>query len=510
VRVDDSAFGQLVAAESGRLARLGTLLTGDPVRGRALAEEALARALLGWNRMRGDEPISALRRSLFEVYGEWWHRGYRRYADGTSHQAAETGEPEGVPVSVPAGPAGPDGAEDSADADGGDGLSPALSAAPGVAPAHTTVAKAEPGDEALALLSHWGRAVALMDAEGRSEPEMVGLLGLSERTVARSRPVVPMRELASALATADEPVPVQRVAARAARIRRRRRLAACVAAALLAVPAVLALRSASTEQDQGLAERSCPTQLPGQVSNSIDGLAAQILPISPDKMYLCQFGPDGARISARPLDHGLAVDIAASINSARLTGDTEVCSREDVIPFVLRVVHGKQLVTLLASPAGCGRVTNGVRTVSAGRDLLTQVLAGQLSQDPESAVQACAGLPQSLHNEGGGLLDRMVGFTGQRVIVCPDGLPGASVGEINGDEARALALAIDQAPTRKSATGTGCPSARRLVIVITGGVQRVDIEIDAGGCGWASNGFRVVELTRAVQDRLREVAQLPK
>jgi hypothetical protein len=319
-----------------------------------------------------------------------------------------------------------------------------------------------------------------------------------------------MRELASALAAPDEPVPVQRVTARAVRIRRRRRVGGFVAAALLAVPALIALRSANTESDQGLAERYCPTQVPDQVVNSLDGLAERALPLSPDKMYLCQFGPDGARIAARPLDRRVAVEIAASVNSARLSGETEVCSHDDVTPFVLRVVHGDQVVTLLASPGGCGRVTNGVRTVSAGRDLLTQVLAGRVSQDPEPAVQACAGLPQSLRNEGGGLQERMVGFTGLRVIVCPNGLPGASVGEINGAEARSLSLAIDQAPTRRASTGTGCPSARRLVIVITGGVQRVDLDVDTGGCGWASNGVRVVELSRAIQDRIREVAQLPK
>src|SRR5882724_6230175 len=100
MQVDDTAFGELVAAESGRLARLGTLLTGDPARGRALAEEALARALLDWRHVREDEPVAALRRALFGVYGEWWRLRYRRYRPAAPEPAGaeppDTTEPAGA------------------------------------------------------------------------------------------------------------------------------------------------------------------------------------------------------------------------------------------------------------------------------------------------------------------------------------------------------------------------------------------------------------------------------
>jgi hypothetical protein len=571
VRVDDTAFGQLVAAESGRLARLGTLLTGDPARGHALAEEALARALLNWRKLREDEPVSALRRSLFEVYGEWWRRAYRRYAPPpdapasrtTATGAATTGEPatattseaadalSGTTGGATSGSTGTTGggtgelvgAGASTSANGPYGLAaraaaatqgtgsrgsvgsaaeptpaeptpagPAAEAAAGRAAAEVAAGRAAAevaaAEEPLAGLSHWGRAVALLDAEGRSSPELVGLLGLSERTVARSRPVVPILALATALAGADLPVPVERVTARALRIQRRRRVGAALVAVLLAIPAFLALRASTGVPDSVQADNSCPTFLPGQVSNTGEGLDRTIVPISPDRTYLCMFAPDGSRLVARQLDRRLGVDISASINASRQAGETDICSRESVTPFVLAVNDGERTVSLLATPDGCGRVTNGVRTVSAGRDLLTQILAGRVNQDPEPAIQSCNGLPADLHNEGPGLAQRLVGFTGERIVVCPQQAP-ATVGELSGTTARALALTLDQAPTSRPATAN-CPSDQHLIVVVTGGVSRIDLVMDANpACGWATNGVRVVELDPETRDVLRKLARLP-
>lgn len=586
MRVDDSAFGQLVAAESGRLARLGTLLTGDPARGRALAEEALARALLDWRHVREDEPVSALRRALFAVYGEWWRIRYRRYRvpaleDSTEDDADETGDDtaedgdagtadaagasDGDSAGGPESPAGEyalvgagvgDAPSTSANGPYAKAMAAAGTAASGSSGAGSESAAAAGGrsagdagsaagnggsaaaaggltgdagrlwgrrtwrdrddtgavvDEPLAGLSHWARAVALLDAEGRSEPEMVGLTGLSERAVARSRPEVPMLELVGALDAADLPLSVERVVRRAAQIRRRRWIGALVALALLAVPGVFALRAATGEPVQIQADRTCPNILPTQVGNSGEDLTQQMVPVQSPKMYLCLFGQDGNRTVARLLDRGFAIDIAAAFNASRKAGETEVCSRETASPFVLRVVDGDRTITLLANPTGCGRVTNGFRTVSAGRDLLTQILSGQVNRNPEPALHSCSDLPLTLQNNGQGLSRRLLGFTGNRIVVCPQGDSGqGSVGELNGVRARDLALAIDEAPTATH-LAKGCPSGEHLVVVVTGETERVDLMVDAkSGCGWASNGIRVVELDRATLDAIRAAARLPR
>jgi hypothetical protein len=456
VRVDDSSFGQIVAAESGRLATLATLLTGDRDRGRELTEVALARAMLGWRRLHEEEPGGALRRVLFDVYSEWWHRGYRRYP------APGNGRQQGATDPVVAGLAG---------------------------------------------MTPRQRAVALMDAEGRSEPEMVELLGLPERAVARSRPVVPLPELTTALSTVDSLVPVRAVAARAVRIRRRRRITAWVVALLLVGLAVPVLRALGSGADPAEAARQCPTRLPARVSNGGADLDSQIVPFSPSKTYLCRFSSDGARSDARLIKSDAAVQFVAWFNSGRQSSDTEVCSREVATPFVLRVIGRDRTVTLLAMPTGCGRVTNGTRTVSAGRDLLAQVLTGRSGQGAEPALLSCAGLDPTVRNGGAGLDRRLVGFTGQRIVVCPQGV-AAAVGELAGQDALALASALDTAPTRTS-TRTGCPSSKRLLIVVSGVVERVDIAMDAAGCGWASNGTRTVELDLSTQNALRAIAQLP-
>jgi DNA-directed RNA polymerase specialized sigma24 family protein len=460
VQVDDSSFGQIVAAESGRLATLARLLTGDRDRGRDLTEVALARAMLGWRRLHEEEPGGALRRMLFDVYSEWWHRGYRRYT---------------VPE--------PDNGQQAGGTD-------------------------NPVSAELAGMTPRQRAVALMDAEGRSEPEMVELLGLSDRAVARSRPVVPMPELATALSTVDARVPVQAVAARAARIRRRRRITAWVTAAVLVGLAVPVLRALGSGPDPAEAARQCPTRLPTQVSNDGGDLEGQIVPFSPSRTYLCLFSSDGARSDARLVNPQAALQFVAALNSSRLASGSEVCSQEAATPFVLRVVTGGDHgVTLLAAPSGCGRVTNGRRTVSAGRDLMAQVLGGRSGPGREPALLSCAGLDSMVSNGGPGLGQRLVGFTGERIVVCPEGV-AAAVGEVVGEDARVLASEMDDAPARRP-TGTGCPSSKRFVIVVTGVVERVNIAMDAGGCRWATNGSRVVQLDLSTQNALRALAQLP-
>jgi DNA-directed RNA polymerase specialized sigma24 family protein len=455
--VEDSTFAQVVVAESGQLARLATLLTGDRQRGRELAEVALARAMLHWRRLYEEEPGGALRRMLFEVHGEWWRRRYRRYE--------------------PPDPADP----------------------------------ADPAAARLAAMTPRERAVALLDADGRSEAEIVGLLGLPVRAVARSRPAVPMPELTAALSVAEPPVPLAEVAAQAARLRRRRRITAVVVTVLLVAAAISTLRALASNPDPAEVARACPARLPAAISNGGpnggSGLDVFMVPFSPTRLYLCRFAPDGSGSDARQLGSRAGVLFVAALNAARPAGDAEVCSREEVTPFVLRVFGQNQEVTLLADPGGCGRVSNGIRTVSAGRDLLAQVLSGRPSPDPEPALQSCTGLGEDVRNDGGALEERLVGFTGERVVVCPHGVP-ATVGELAGQDAQELSMALDNAPVLAKVSA-GCPSSKRLIVVVSGQNERVDISMDADGCGWASNGRRVVRLDRKTEDTLRELAQLP-
>jgi hypothetical protein len=92
-------------------------------------------------------------------------------------------------------------------------------------------------------------------------------------------------------------------------------------------------------------------------------------------------------------------------------------------------------------------------------------------------------------------------------VVCPHGVQ-AAVGELAGQDAQELSLTLDGAP-EPARPRANCPSAQRLVVVVSGQNQRVDITMDASGCGWASNGRRVVQLDRSTEDVLRALAQLP-
>ena len=245
----------------------------------------------------------------------------------------------------------------------------------------------------------------------------------------------------------------------------------------------------------------------GRCPTGYDARTSVRRPFTPSRTYLCRYAADGSRSDARQVGSAAAVQFVAALNASRPASDTEVCGRESLTPFVLRLIGGDRALSVLAAPTGCGRVTNGVRTVSAGRDLLAQMLAGRADEGPEPALLSCAGLSATVHNDGAGLDQRLIGFTGQRIVVCPQGV-SATVGELAGEDARMLADALDSAPVRKAGTA-GCPSAQRLMVVVTGLVERVDIATDAGSCGWATNGSRVVELDRDTRNALRALAQLP-
>lgn len=442
-------FRELVAAESARLARLCGLLTGSRERGRELAEVALARALLRWNRLRAEEPGGALRRCVFEVYGQWWRHRLRRY------------------------PAAPESA----------------------------------AGRLLAAVPPRQRAIALLAAEGRSQTETAQLLGLADRAVARGWPDPAQPELAAVLSTVDDPIPMDRVVARAGRLRRQRWAGAGVGTALIlavAAPVTSTLRY-GPRLDQ--ASRLCPTQLPATVGGSAADLAGTLIPITPTQMVVCRYSSDGQRSEARAVDSATAAIWVSALNAAPAVTDQEVCSREPAEPYLILLSGAGRTVMVWAEPSGCGQVTNGVRIATAGRDLLWQISANQPRSGPEPAVLACAGTGGMPVNDGAGLTGRLVGFPASRIVVCPDGAD-ASVAALTGTAARSLAARLDAAPVL-SGVPSGCPSPRRLTVVLTGGVQRIDLSVDTAPCGWATNGRRVVRLDPVSRQALLRLAHLP-
>jgi DNA-directed RNA polymerase specialized sigma24 family protein len=487
-----SGFREVAAAESPRLARLGGLLTGSRERGRELAEFALARALLQWGRLREEEPGGALRRLLFEVYGQWWRRRLRRYPPPGSGPEESCPEKSGPEKSGPE----KSGPEKSGPEKSG--------------PEKSGPEKSGP-ERWLAGVSPRRRAVALLTAEGRSQTETARLLGLSERAVARSRPDPPQPELATALSAADEPVPMDRVVARATGLRRRRRVTAGVVSVLALaalVPVAVRLRLGPGPDQAGAL---CPSQLPATVGSADGGragdLAGTLVPFTPARVAVCRYGPDGQQAGARAVDPVAAAVWVGALNAAPAVTGREVCSREPAEPFLVRLSGAGRTVTVRAEPRGCGQVTNGVRVAAAGRDLLWQIATGQTRPGPEPAALACAGAGGAPGNDGAGLTGRLVGFAASRVVVCP-GSAGGSAAALDGPAARSLAARLDLAPALTGST-SGCPSPRRLAVVLTGGVQRVDLSVDTSGCGWANNGRRVARLDQASRRALLRLARVP-
>jgi RNA polymerase sigma-70 factor (sigma-E family) len=88
-------FDEFVRACSFRLFRVAVLLTGDRARAEDLVAESLARVYLAWPRVRSGDGYGYARRTLMNLYTDWW-RGLRRrpetltdklpeVADGTDH-----------------------------------------------------------------------------------------------------------------------------------------------------------------------------------------------------------------------------------------------------------------------------------------------------------------------------------------------------------------------------------------------------------------------------------------
>jgi RNA polymerase sigma-70 factor (sigma-E family) len=63
----DEEFGDFFVAESDRLRRLATFLTGDAERGAELAQEAMVRTYRHWTRIRNEDPAPYARRILVNL-----------------------------------------------------------------------------------------------------------------------------------------------------------------------------------------------------------------------------------------------------------------------------------------------------------------------------------------------------------------------------------------------------------------------------------------------------------
>jgi RNA polymerase sigma-70 factor (sigma-E family) len=85
----DADFTAFVAANGARLLRLAELLTGDPHRAADLAQGALEKAYLRWNRIEHDDPIAYVRRIVLNSHRDWWRlRRGRETATGTVPEVA--------------------------------------------------------------------------------------------------------------------------------------------------------------------------------------------------------------------------------------------------------------------------------------------------------------------------------------------------------------------------------------------------------------------------------------
>lgn len=74
---DDDGFAPFMAAALPGLLRFGYVLTGDPLRGEELAQEALVRTCARWRRIHHDEPHAYVRRVMVNTWTSWWRRSWR-------------------------------------------------------------------------------------------------------------------------------------------------------------------------------------------------------------------------------------------------------------------------------------------------------------------------------------------------------------------------------------------------------------------------------------------------
>jgi RNA polymerase sigma-70 factor (sigma-E family) len=81
---DPDGFEPFMAAALPGLLRFGHVLTGNPHEAEELAQEALMRTCARWRRIRHDEPVAYVRRTMVNAWISRWRRRWRetRLPDG--------------------------------------------------------------------------------------------------------------------------------------------------------------------------------------------------------------------------------------------------------------------------------------------------------------------------------------------------------------------------------------------------------------------------------------------
>ncbi|MEU8821412.1 SigE family RNA polymerase sigma factor [Actinoplanes sp. NPDC048796] len=70
--MDDGDFTTFAAVSGPRLLRFGVLLCGSPAQAEDLAQEALTRVYLRWDRLRRENPEAYARRTMVNLQTSWW------------------------------------------------------------------------------------------------------------------------------------------------------------------------------------------------------------------------------------------------------------------------------------------------------------------------------------------------------------------------------------------------------------------------------------------------------
>jgi RNA polymerase sigma-70 factor (sigma-E family) len=86
--VGDGEFSEFVAAALPSLLRFGHVLTGSPHEAEDLVQEALARCLRRWRRVRADDPSGYVRRTMINTQVTRWRRWDSRVQLGEVPEAA--------------------------------------------------------------------------------------------------------------------------------------------------------------------------------------------------------------------------------------------------------------------------------------------------------------------------------------------------------------------------------------------------------------------------------------
>jgi RNA polymerase sigma-70 factor (sigma-E family) len=90
-------FEEFAVGAMPGLLRFGHLLTGDPVRGEELVQQALVSSWLRWGAIRHDQPHAYVRRAMVHAHTSWWRRSRRECAlpqgyDAVARPEADFGE----------------------------------------------------------------------------------------------------------------------------------------------------------------------------------------------------------------------------------------------------------------------------------------------------------------------------------------------------------------------------------------------------------------------------------